>query len=141
MQNKISILGILIFFFIMAGCTDGPPSPLSTIPTILVDHIEETEETKVYVHGLDDTFYGNITIQLNNVTAHENFTYGLHSSTNLHKFILNVTVWYELKEYEYNGNFTLLEENNEITLEIVDDRHDNPIERSAPYTIIMERKK
>jgi hypothetical protein len=141
MQKKLSILGILIFLFVLAGCTEGPPSPLSTIPTILVDHIEETEETKIYVHGIDDTLYGNITIQLNNETALENFTYGLHISTNLHKFILNVTVWFELKEYEYNGNFTLLEENNEITLEIVDDRHDDPIERSAPYTIIMERKK
>lgn len=141
MQKKLSVLGILIFLFVLAGCTEGPPSPLSTIPTILVDHIEETEETKIFVQGIENTLYGNITIQLNNETAYENFTYGLHISTNLHNFILNVTVWFELKEYEYTGNFTILEEDNEITLEIVDDRHDNPITRSAPYTIIMERKK
>jgi hypothetical protein len=141
MQRKISFMGIVIFLFVLAGCTQGPPSPLSSLPTILIDHIEETEETKVFVQGIENTLYGNITIQLNNETVTENFTYGLHITTNLHKFILNITVWYELKEYDYTGNFTLLEEDNEITLEIVDARHDDPIERSAPYTIIMERKK
>jgi hypothetical protein len=53
MQKKLSVLGILILLFVLAGCTEGPPSPLSTIPTILIDHIEETDETKVYVHGIE----------------------------------------------------------------------------------------
>jgi hypothetical protein len=125
----------------LAGCTQGPPSPLSSLPTILIDHIEETEETKIYVQGIENTLYGNITIQLNNETVTENLTYSLHLTTTLHKFTLNITAWYELKEYDYTGNFTLIEDEDEIILEILDTRHDNPIERSLPYTLIMERKK
>jgi hypothetical protein len=124
----------------LSGCSEGPSSPLSSLPTILIDHITDVDETKIFVQGIDNTLYGNITIQINNDTIQENFTYSLHSSTDLHHFFLNVTVWYKLKEYEYRGNITLKEDNNDISLEIVDDRHDNPINRDTPYTIIMERK-
>lgn len=140
MQKKLSFISIIVFLVLLAGCTEGPPSPLSSIPTILIDHIEDIEETKIYVHGIEDTLYGNITIQINSETELENFTYSLQTSTILNKFFINVTVWYKVKEYEYNGNFTLIEDNGQISFEIVDDRHDNPIKRNAPYTIIMERK-
>ena len=140
MQKKISSLGILVFLIMLSGCTEGPSSPLSSLPTILIDHIEDTDETKIYVHGIDDTLYENITIQINNNTVRENFTYELHTSTDLQHFFLNVTVWYELKEYDYRGNITVIEEKNDISFEIMDERRDNPINRDAPYTIIMERK-
>jgi hypothetical protein len=140
MQKNLSFISIIVFLVMLAGCTGGPPSPLSSIPTILIDHIEDTEETKIYVHGIDDTLYGNITIQINNETKLENFTYSLQTNTVLNKFFLNVTVWYKMKEYEYNGNLTLVEEDGDTSFDIVDDRHDNPINRNAPYTIIMERK-
>jgi hypothetical protein len=126
---------------LIAGCIEGPDSPLSTIPTLLFDHIEDTKETKIFVQGIENTLYGNITIQINNDTRTEDNTYSLHSSTALTKFALNVTVWFKLKEFEYNGNLTLLEEDEQITLEIEDDEHENVIERSLPHTIIMERKK
>lgn len=141
MQRELSSMGIALFLVLMAGCIEGPDSPLSTIPTILIDHFEDSAETKVFINGIDNTHYNNITIQINDDTVNENDTYSLHLSTDLSKFSLNVTVWFKLKEYEYKGNITVLKEDEHISLEIEDTDHDNPIKRSLPYTKIMERKK
>ncbi|UCE75069.1 MAG: hypothetical protein JSV56_05030 [Methanomassiliicoccales archaeon] len=140
MLGKLVGLGIIVFLCSFSGCIDTPPSPLSSIPRILIDHIIETEETKVYVHGLDDHMFSNITIEINNATITENYTYSLHLTTKLLEVSLNVSVWDKQKEYEYNGNMTLLSEQDQIMLEVDDERRDDPIERSLPYNIIMERK-
>ena len=140
MQRKHLSLSIILFLSFLMGCIEGPESPLSAIPVILMDHIEETEETKAFVHGIDDHLYSNITIQINEEKITENFTYQLHMSTSLRKFAMNVSVWNEEKQYEYRGNFTLLRDDGRITLEIEDFRHKDPVEDSLPYTIIMERK-
>jgi len=140
MLGKLTSLGFVIFVCSFAGCIDTPPSPLSSIPRILLDHIVETEETKVYVHGLDDHLYSNITIEINDERIRENYTYSLHLSTSMDRFMLNVTVWDDAKVYEYIGNYTILQENEQISLEIYDDRYDDPVKRSMPYSIIMERR-
>lgn len=139
-MGKYYGLGIVIILSLFAGCNSGPQSPLSTIPMILIDHIEENGETKVFVHGIDDHLFSNITLQINEKTLTENLTYELHIPTFLKEFMLNVTVWDALKHYEYTGNFTLLSEDEEIKMEITDLNHKEPIEESLPYTIIMERK-
>ncbi|MEE9151700.1 MAG: hypothetical protein V3U20_07715 [Thermoplasmata archaeon] len=140
MQRKHLSLSIVLFLSFLTGCIESPESPISAIPVILIDHIEETEETKAFVHGIDDHLYSNITIQINEEKITENFTYQLHLSTSLRKFVMNVSVWHEEKQYEYRGNFTLLRDDGQITLEIEDFRHKDPVEGSLPYTIIMERK-
>ena len=140
MHRKYLVFGIVILLFLMAGCIEEPQSPLSSIPMILIDYIEETEETKVFVHGIDDHLFSNMTIQINEESICENFTYELHLSTTLEKFMLNITVWHKDKEYEYIGNLTLIEDDDEIILEIEDKRHEKPIKRSFSYSIIMERK-
>ena len=140
MLGKLVSLGFIIFICSFSGCIDTPPSPLGSIPRILVDHIEEDEETKIYVHGLDDHLFSNITIKINSNSVTENYTYALHLTTTLHKFAVNITIWDELKEFQYMGNFTVLHNDDEITLEIQDDRNEDPIKRSLPYKMIMERK-
>ncbi|UCG68225.1 MAG: hypothetical protein JSV09_10405 [Thermoplasmata archaeon] len=140
MHRKYLGLSIILFLAFFLGCVDAPKSPVSKIPTILIDHIEETEETKVFVHGIENHLFSNITIEINDVRVTENFTYELHAASHLHKFMLNVTVWEEKKEYEYRGNFTVIEDDDQKTLEIQDIRHEDSIKRSFPYTIIMERK-
>jgi hypothetical protein len=140
MHGKLVSLGFIIFLCSFSGCIDPPPSPLGSIPRVLIDHIEDDEETKIYIQGLDDYLYSNITIQINNNTITENYTYGLHLTTTLEKFALNISVWDELKEYEYMGNFTMLHNDDGLTLEIQDDRNEDPIKRSLPYKMIMERK-
>ena len=140
MLGKLVSLGFIIFICSFSGCVEPPPSPLGSIPRILIDHIGEDEETKVYVHGLDDHLFSNITMQINGNSVTENYTYALHLTTTLEKFALNITIWDELKEYQYMGNFTVLHNDDEITLEIQDDRNEEPIKRSLPYKMIMERK-
>lgn len=140
MQRNLLALGVVCFLCFVPGCLESPSSPVSSIPMILVDHIQETEETKVYVQGLDDHRFSNITIQINGLNVTENLTYALHLSTSLTEFALNVTVWDEIKEYEYRGNLSILREDDQVTLQIEDQKHDDIIERSLPYTTIMERK-
>lgn len=139
MHIKYLCLGLVLLISVFAGCTD-PSSPISKIPTILIDHIEETGETKVYVHGIDDYRFANITIQINKASTTENFTYELHISTYLLKFMLIAYVWDEEKHYEYIANITVLNDDDQLKLEIEDTQHEEPVERSLPYTIIMERK-
>lgn len=140
MHRKYLSLSIVLLLSFFVGCTNGPKSPISTIPKVLIDHIEETEETKVFVHGIEESIFSNITIQINDESIMENFTYELHSATSLQKFVLNVSVWDEEKEYEYTGNFTVLSDTDQVKLEIQDFRHEEPTEVSLPYTIIVERK-
>ena len=140
MQGKYLGLNIVLLISLLVGCTNPPESPISAIPTILIDHIDETHETKVFVHGIDAHLFSNITIQINNVSITENFTYELHTSTSLNTFNLNVSVWDKQKEYEYIGNITVFKNNGEMKLEILDMDHKDPSEESLPYNIIMERK-
>jgi hypothetical protein len=139
MRGKYLGLGAIFFILLLAGCTENQP-PLSGIPTILIDYIEETEETKVFVKGIDDRLFSNITIQINDTSITENYTYQLHISTSLDYFNLYVSVWDKQKEYEYSGNVTLYDDNGEIRMEIKEVGEDKYDKESFPHKIIMERK-
>ena len=86
-------------------------SPISSIPSLLIDHHED--KTEIFVHGLNDFRYTNITLR---VTA-ENFTqertredaFFIYFSTSvfnftLNNFTLNITVWNKNKQYSFNGS-------------------------------------
>lgn len=139
MRGKFLGLGVIFLLFILTGCTEDQP-PLSGIPTILIDHIEETEETKVFVQGIDDRLFSNITIQINDTSITENYTYQLHISTSLEYFNLYVSVWDKQKEYEYSGNITLYDDNGDIKMQIKETGEDKYDKESFPHKIIMERK-
>jgi hypothetical protein len=139
MRGKYLSLGVVFFLLLLAGCTENQP-PLSGIPTILIDYIEETEETKVFVHGIDDRLFSNITIQINDTNVTESYTYQLHGSTSLEYFFLYVSVWDKQKEYEYSGNITLLDDKGEIKMQIKETGDDKYVKESFPHKIIMERK-
>lgn len=139
MRGKFLGLGVIFLLFILTGCTEDPP-PLSGIPTILIDFIEETEETKVFVQGIDDRLFSNITIEINDTSVTENYTYQLHISTSLEYFNLYVSVWDKEKEYEYSGNITLYDDNGDIKMQIKETGEDKYEKESFPHKIIMERK-
>lgn len=139
MHRRYLCLSIVLLIPLFVGCIETPSSPISKIPTILIDHIEETEETKVFIQGIEDHLFSNITIKINHECITENFTYELHTSTSLQNFVLNVTVWDEQEQYEYIGNITVSEDNDEMILHIVV-IDDDPKDESFPHTIIMERK-
>ena len=140
MPRRYLSLSIILLFCFFVGCEEPPKSPISTIPQILIDYIEETEETKIYAHGIEDTLYSNITIQINHDTKKENFTYSLHLSTLLKDFMLNISVWDESRDYEYSGNITVFNDGGEWKLKVEGIKDKKPKEGSFPYTIIMERK-
>jgi hypothetical protein len=139
MRWKYLSLGVIFFLLLLTGCTDSQP-PLSGIPTIMIDYIEETEETKVYVHGIDDRLFSNITIRINDSSIIENYTYQLHLSTSLEYFNLYVSVWDKQKGYEYGGNITLYDDKGDIKMQIKETGDDKYVKKSFPHKIIMERK-
>jgi hypothetical protein len=139
MHWKYLSLGVIFFLLLLPGCTENQP-PLSGIPTILIDYIEESEETKVFIHGIDDRLYSNITIRINETSVIENYTYQLHLSTSLEYFNLYVSVWDKQKEYEYSGNITLFDDKGEIKMQIKETKDDKYVKESFPHKIIMERK-
>ncbi len=139
MQYKYLCLGLVFLLFILTGCTEDQP-PLSGIPTILIDHIEETEETKIFIRGIDERLFSNITIQINDDFIRENYTYELHMCTSLEDFFLLVSVWDKEKEYEYSGNITLFNDGKEVKMNIKETGKDKDVEKSFPHKIIMERK-
>ena len=139
MRWKYLSLGVIFFLLLLTGCTDNQP-PLSGIPTILIDYIEEAEETKVFLHGIDDRLYSNITIRINDTSVTENYTYQLHMSTSFEYFILYVSVWDKQKEYEYSGNISLFDDKGEMKMQIKETGDDKDNKESFPHKIIMERK-
>jgi hypothetical protein len=106
----------------------------------MIDYIEETEESKVFVHGIDDRLYSNITIRINDTSFTENYTYQLHLSTSLEYFFLHVSVWDKQKEYEYSGNISLFDDKGEMKMHIRETGEDKYVKESFPHKIIMERK-
>lgn len=104
-------------------------SPFSSIPYILVDHSEN--RTEVYIHGLNDFKFTNISLRMYNENMSfertRNDTFFLYCETTEPSFTLNVTVWNAKKEYVFNGTvqvappeeapriLTLYEEKNDRT--------------------------
>jgi hypothetical protein len=71
-----------------------------------VDHSENL--TEVYVHGLNDFKFTNMSIRITNTTMSydrtKNNTFYLDCETSENDFIFNVTVWNNHKEYAFNGS-------------------------------------
>lgn len=139
MLKNIALFGVIFLTLLCMGCIEDP-SPISKLPKIKIDYIEDVEETVIFVRAIEDYLFTNITIIINDEKTTENFTYMLSVKTELMSYDLNVEVWDENKHYEYTGNQTLYRDDNEMRLRIIDDRHNEPVERSMPYSIIMERE-
>ncbi|UCE37178.1 MAG: hypothetical protein JSW00_17140 [Thermoplasmata archaeon] len=139
MPYKYLSLGVVFFLFILTGCTENQP-PLSGIPTILIDYIEETEETKIFIRGIDDRLFSNITIRIKDESLEENYTYESHMSTSLEAFLLHVSVWDKQKEYEYKGTIRLFDDDGEMKMYIKKSGDNHEVEKTFPHKIIMERK-
>ncbi len=112
MRKYFGVAAGLVFLGAFALVIWGPgntnllESPFSSIPSILVDHSEN--QTAVYVHGLNDFKFTNMSIRIsNNTRSYErtrNNTYFLYCETSDSDFIINVTVWNNHKQYAFNGS-------------------------------------
>jgi len=153
MRKYFGVAAMVVFLLAFAlaiwpGGRDMLESPLSSIPSLLIDHNDN--ETEIYVHGLSDFRFTNMSIHVSGDSAeYERFkedAYFVYFNTSLQNFTFNVTVWNRHKHYYFNGSievappeaapriFTLFEEKkdriNIITLN----------SGNLPWKKLMERR-
>lgn len=93
----------------IGGCTtQPPPSPVASIPKLIVDF--EDNVTSIYVTSVNaDVRYGNITVVVlndnltSNMTFHEAKSYALVAHTNLTFFTINASADETSRFYYYNA--------------------------------------
>jgi hypothetical protein len=111
MRKYFGAAAVVVFLMAFAlalwgGNRSFQESPISTIPSILIDI--ELNETAIYIHGLNDFRYTNMTVRI----THENTTfekvkydaYFIDYNSSEANFTMNVTVWNRNKEYAFNGS-------------------------------------
>ena len=119
MKKTIIVALVVLISISMAGCTNPPSPPGSEIPMVIIDYVSsfnydnvDENHTIIYVHGLDDVKYENITIKINNKTvAKRNHTYSLEHNTNLKKFNLTVDVYHnghDERYFNFNATFDIV---------------------------------
>lgn len=119
---------ILIFLAMVVstaglGCLDSPPSPASDIPKITVDRLEEENVTEIYIHGLEEVMYPNITLNLNGETVVErNKTYAVVYRTNLTEFNIYSEIHHD-NIYYFNSTFLVSDEKG-VVYEVTDENGD-----------------
>jgi len=116
MRKYFGVAAVVVFLVALAlafwqGGKDPFQSPVSSIPSILIDHtINEAgvNETEIYVHGLNDFRYTNMTVRITGENqTFERFreqAYFIYYNLSMANFTINVTVWNRNKEYSFNGS-------------------------------------
>jgi hypothetical protein len=110
MRKYFGVAAVAVFLLALAlavwqGGNDPFVSPVSSIPSILVDY--NLNETEIYVKGLNDFRYTNITLRISgenqSLERSKEKAYFLFYNTSLANFTINVTVWNKNKQYSFNG--------------------------------------
>ncbi len=117
MKKAIIVALVILLSISVSGCTNPPSPPGSEIPMVVVDYVSserydnvDDNHTIIYVHGLDEIRYKNITIKINNKTVQRrNHTYSAEITTNLTEFELVVDVHHYKKHFNYNATFKISE--------------------------------
>ena len=100
--------------FILAAWRGGQSplgeSPISSIPAVLIDYANN--ETEIFVHGLGDFRYTNLTIRISNEKEKDNesrvqerskeSSLFIFHSTRWDNFTLNISVVNKNKQYAFN---------------------------------------
>jgi hypothetical protein len=157
MRKYFGVAAVVVFLLAIVLAVWHPgrdifESPVASIPSILIDYnINETGfcETEIYIHGMNDFRYSNISMRV--TTHNDSFertredTYYIFCSTTAENFTVNVTVWNKNRGYSFNASFqvsntteatkllTLYENRNDkIFTYILDDSN-------LPWKRVMER--
>lgn len=105
----ILVFGLAITLAVWGGGRDIFESPVSSIPSILIDHHED--ETEIYVHGMNDFRYTNMSllVTVGNTTYERTradalfIYYNISDNISEKRFTINITIWNKNKEYNFNG--------------------------------------
>lgn len=116
-MRRLAQIGVLasVLALLAAGCTTPPPpSPVTSIPKLLVDYVDN--ETRLYVSSSNaDLRYDNITVALHNDNVslddvyHINRSYFLLARTNLTYFEVNASADTDGRFYFYNATMHVVE--------------------------------
>ena len=100
----IFLLCVLLALF--GGSRNIFESPISSIPSLLIDRYEN--ETEIYVHGLSEFRYTNLTIWVSDgateTIRYKENSYFIFLNTTMANFTINVTVWNKKREYVFHGD-------------------------------------
>ena len=116
MRKYFGAAAVLVFVMaivlaVWQGGRDIFESPVASIPSILIDsNINEMGiyETEIYIHGMNDFRYSNMTMRV--TTGNDSFertredTYFMFFNTTAETFTVNVTVWNKNKHYAFTGS-------------------------------------
>jgi len=143
-MKKSLVVALVIFISIgVAGCTNPPSPPGSEIPMVVIDYLNsdrydniDQNYSIIYIHGLDEIRYKNITITINNETVSKrNHTFSAEVSTNLTEFTLDIDVYHYKKHFNYNATFEISEKKKIMYKITYYDLETKEVERDdLPYT-------
>lgn len=117
---------LMVFIFVtlitgtaFVGCTTDPPRPPAyDMPKMVLDYSvqeERTNETIIFIHGVEDVMYDRLTLDVNNETVIEKINaFSIEFKTNLTSFDLNSDVYREDTRYNFNATIQTFH-NDEIT--------------------------
>lgn len=130
MKKQVLVISLLMFASTMGlGCLDSPPSPpASKLPKIVVDLYKSPDtgnNSIIYIHGLEEVRYTNITLKLNDETVvQRNETFSVEYHTNLTEFEIYSEIHDDEDGYYFNSAFTVSEK-EELAYRVVDEEGDS----------------
>ncbi len=108
MKKRMIALVVVLLTLSLAGCTNPPKPPGSDIPKMVLDYqIDQELQNKsiIYIHGVDDTRYTNITLKIDNETVvQKEEAFCIEYDLNKKQFNITVDVWEDLDHYNFNAS-------------------------------------
>lgn len=152
MRKYFGAAAVLVFVMaivlaVWQGGRDIFELPVASIPSILIDY--NNDETEIYVHGMNDFRYSNISMRviIDNTTierTREDTLFMFYNSS-AKDLIVNITVWNKNKAYSFNASIQKASQEEAPTLLKIYEDRDNRIftytldDGMLPWKRLMER--
>lgn len=138
MKKTLAALSITLLLSIsIIGCMDSPTQPPAyNIPKLVIDHAEpEGNTTIIYIHGLEEVKYDNITLKVDNETVEQKFdSFSLEYETNRTEFSLDAYVSHEENRFNFNATLQFSDqEENIYSIEYYDEEIEKLKKDDLPY--------
>jgi len=106
MKKGLIALVVVLLTLSLAGCSNPPKPPGSDIPKLVLDYdIDHDTQNKsiIYVHGVDDVRYTNISLKIDNKTVvYKEEAFCIEYDLYKDRFNITLDVWLELEHYNFN---------------------------------------
>ncbi len=144
--RPMAVLAAVLLIAGATGCLSSPEPPISKIPKVLIDYIDEENIFSIYVHGTSECKYRNVRIYVEDALVfNENYTFYGAYRTNETEFNITIEVVYqedpakEPTHYFYNASIQLMPYEESF---FVSDIHGEKITDvgKGPYIALMERE-